>query len=154
MRDRSIRVPWAALAVAILAGSVATPLMGAAAWQGLQLETGVPVDVKQARAEVTLDIAPSAFTFDPVVVTVEDNAKKAKKTIGLEIGLRNNSDRDYYAYLTATLVDADGKSIVAKSEKEKADDDDHATVHLKFKLTYAEAERVKSCKLSIAFEKE
>jgi hypothetical protein len=142
------------LVAVILAGSVATPLLAKAVWQGLKIETEFPIDVKQAKAEAVLDVEPSAFTFDPVVVTVDDKPEKATKTIGLKIGIRNSSDRDYYAYLTATLVDADGKPIASESEKEKADDDDHATVHLKLKLKYAEAERVKHCKLSIAFEKE
>ena len=149
-----IRAPWAALAAAVLAFALATPLLGAAPWQGKQIESGVPIDVTKARAELVLEVEPTAFTFDPVIVTVDDKPKSAKKVIGIRIRLKNNSDRDYYVYATATLLDADGKPIVSKSKTKKADDYDHAKIGLEFRLPSADAERVKRCKLQFAFEKE
>lgn len=154
MRSLGIQVFWAAFALAVLCGVMVAPSLGAAAWQGLQIETSISIDTKQARSEVVLDLAPSAFAFDPVVVTISDKPKKATKTIGLQIKLKNNSDKDYYVYATATLLDADGKAIASDSGKAKADDHDSARVGLKFKLPYADIERMKTCALRFAFEKE
>ncbi len=154
MMIRRTRSPRSALAIAVLVCAVATPLMGAAAWQGLQLESSFPIDTQQARADVTLDVAASAFVFDPVVLTIEDKPKKAKKVIELRIRLKNNSDRDYYVYATANLFDADGKPIASRSDKAKADDYDRARLAIRFQLPYSDAERVKRCDLRFAFEKE
>jgi hypothetical protein len=154
MRNAGAPAHWAVIAIATVLGAVATPLLGAAAWQGLQLDSTMPIDTQQARSEVALDLSASAFTFDPVVVTIEDKAKKAKKIVGIKLKLRNNSDKDYFVYATATLVDAEGKTIASKSEKEKADDEDSAHLGFKFELPYADIARLKSCKLHFAFEKE
>ncbi len=153
MRNLSVRAPWAALASVVLAGALATPALGAA-FQGAQEEGSFPLDLTLAKAEIPLDIGASAISFRPVSVTVADNPKKSRKTLRLKLGFRNSSDRDYFMYATATLLDADGRSLVIKSKKVKADDDDNASVSFKFKLTYAEAERVKKCGFKYALEKD
>lgn len=154
MRNARIRVPWAALAAVIIAGTVATLVLGAAAWQGLQIEASVPIDTGQPRSEVPLDIAASAFAFDPVVVTIDDKPKKSTKVVEIRIRLQNSSEKDYFVYATAILLDAQGQVIASRSEDEKADDHDHADLAFGFRLPYADAERAKTCKFRIAFEKE
>jgi hypothetical protein len=154
MSNSRIRVPWTAIVAAIIVGTLATPALGAAAWQGQQLDTTIPIDTAQAKAEIPLDIAASAIAFKPAAVTVEDNPKKSTKTVQIKLKFRNESDKDYYMYATANLLDADGKAIATQSTKEKADDDDNGSVSFKFKLKYADAERVKKCGLRFGLEKE
>ncbi len=154
MRTLRGRLLWTALALVVLIGAMAAPSLGKALWQGLKIETTITIDVKQAKSAVPLDLEPSAFAFEPVAVKVTDDPKKATKVITLQIKLKNNSDKDYYVYGNAVLLDADGKPIATDSDKDKADDHDSARMHMRFKLTYAEVERIKSCKLGFAFEKE
>ncbi len=154
MRDPRTRVSWIVLALALVFGAAATPLHGAAAWQGLQIETGVSLDLQRAQSQVVLDLPASAFSFDPVAVSVDDNPKKSTKAVAMKFKVTNNSDKDYFVYATATLVDAEGKTLASQDAKEKVDDEDDAHFKIKFKLSYAEIERVKTCKLRFAFEKE
>ncbi len=144
---------WTALALVVLIGAMA-PSLGKALWQGLKIETAITIDFKQAKSEVPLDLEPSAFAFEPVGVKVNDDPKDGVKVITLQIKLKNNSDKDYYVYGTAALLDADGKPIATDNDKDKADDHDSARMHMRFKLKYADVERIKSCKLGFAFEKE
>ena len=154
MSNARVRVPWITVAAAVVAVSIATPLLGAAAWQGLQLESSIPIDTGQPKAEVALDVEASAFAFDPVVVTIDDRPKKSTKIVEIRIRLQNNSEKDYYAYATAILLDAQGQVIASRSDDEKADDHDHAVLTFGFRLPYADAERAKTCKFRFAFEKE
>ena len=154
MTNLRIRVSWVAVAAAILAGTVATPALGSAAFQGMQIDGSIPIDMTQMKAAVPLEIAASAIAFQPVEVTLEDNPKKSEKTVHLKLKYRNSSDRDYFMYSTANLLDAGGQVIATKSKKTKADDDDNASVSFKFKLPYAAAERVKKVAFKFALEKD
>jgi hypothetical protein len=154
MTNHRNRVPWIAIAAAILAGAVATPVLGSAPFQGMQIEGGIPIDMTQMKAAVPLEIAASAIAFQPVDVTIEDDPKKSEKTVHLKLKYRNSSDRDYFMYSTANLLDATGQVVVTKSKKTKADDDDNASVSFKFKLPYASAERVKKVGFKFALEKD
>jgi hypothetical protein len=148
------RLPWTAIAAAMIVGALATPVLAAAAWQGQQLDASFAIDTAQAKAEIPMDVAASAITFRPASVTIDDNPKKSTKTLHLKLKFRNQSDTDYYLYTTANLLDADGKVIASQSQKAKADDDDNGSVSFKFKLKYADAERVKKCGLRFGLEKE
>lgn len=153
MQNRRVRVPRLVLAATMCLGIAATASFGAA-WEGLQLESTMPIDTTQPRSEVALDISASAFMFHPVVVTIVDKPKKAKKVVKLEINVKNNSDDDYFIYATAILLDAEGKTIATKGKKDKMEEDDPEDLHIKFKLSYAEIERVESCTLKFAFEED
>ncbi len=142
------------LAAAVLVGTAALVLLGAAAWQGMQIETTVALDLTKERSQVVLDIPPSAFAFDPVALSVDDKPKKSRKVVEMRFRSKNNSDRDYFVYATALLTDAEDKPVATRSTKKKLDDHDAARFGVKFDLPYADAARVKSCKLKFAFEKE
>ncbi|MBP7145989.1 MAG: hypothetical protein KBD01_00480 [Acidobacteria bacterium] len=150
MRNARIRVPWGVLCTVVVMGLLATVVVMAAPWQGLQTETKIEIDVAKPESAVPLDLEPSAFTFEPVKVTVHRSKNTAK--ISLRVKFRNSSDRDYLMYGTANLLDADGKLLATKSKTEEADDDDNQVVTFRFRLPHAEADRVKACGFKFAFE--
>jgi hypothetical protein len=154
VRKTRIRVLWVAVAAAFVLGTLATPALAKAAWQGLQLDASIAIDTAQAKAEIPMEIDASAFAFKPVLVTVEDHPKKSAKTLHIKLTLRNQSEKDYYMYATANLLDAEAKIVATKNKKVKADDHDNASVSFEFKLSYADAARVKKCGFRFAFEKE
>ncbi len=154
MENPRPRASWAPLALAVLVGATATLMLGAAAWQGLKIETSVPLDLTKARSEIVLDIPPSAFAFEPVIVSVTDKPKKARKVVEMRFRSKNGSDRDYYVYATALLVDAEDKPVATQSTRKKLDDNKSGRYEVKFELPYPALDRVKTCKLKFAFEKE
>lgn len=153
MHHRGRATAWSACLMIVAAGTLVTPLIGAA-WDGLQLESELSIDDDQPRSEIVLDLEGSAFRFDPVVVTVNDKPNRSVKVITLKFKMKNLTDDDYFVFATVTLLDGEGNAIVAKSKKDKMEEDDPEDIEIRFKLSYADVERLARAKVSFGFEED
>lgn len=152
MQQRAQATTWSTCLI-IVAGACLTPLLGAA-WDGLQLESDVAIDTSQPRSEVVMNLEGSAFRFDPVVVTVNDKPNRATKVVTLRFKMKNLTDDDYFIFATVTLLDADGNAIVAKSKRDKIEEDDPEDIEIRFKLPYADVERLARARATFGFEED